>query len=286
MHCDIYKYADDNTISASHSEKAELVKVLENKSQEAIEWFHSNAMLANPEKFQAILLSPWRAESLSEELSFHGVSIRNENTVNVLGIKLDDKLSFNDHIKHLCMKAGRQLNVLRRLSPYLDQTSRLAIFKSFISAHFNDCPMVWHNCGKTNMAKLERLQERCLRFVYKDHKSDYESLVKKANLTTLTLSHIRLVAIEVYKALKGHSPSYMSQLFTVRSESAPKIRAENTLDIPIKRSVRFGKYSLSYEGAKIWNHLPNHIRKAENFNQFRNLIKTWEGCNCALCIAK
>ena len=118
------------------------------------------------------------------------------------------------------------------------------------------------------MDKLEKLQERCLRFVFKDFTSSYDNLVNRANLVTLTLTRLRVIAIEVYKALKGHSPTYLKNLFIKRSPELPSIRAENTLQLPRRRSVCYGTYSLSYEGAKVWNHLPNNIRKAENLKHF------------------
>jgi hypothetical protein len=71
----------------------------------------------------------------------------------------------------------------------------------------------------------------------------------------------------------------MSQLFTERLETAPTLRAENTLHIPNKLTVRFGKYSLSYEGAKIWNHLPNDIRKAKQSTYLRLRISSKPGKN-------
>ena len=42
----------------------------------------------------------------------------------------------------------------------------------------------------------------------------------------------------------------------------------------------FGTRSIRYDGAKIWNHLPNSLKSAETLEIFKSLIKTWEGPNC------
>ena len=59
------------------------------------------------------------------------------------------------------------------------------------------------------------------------------------------------------------------------------------LDLIVQRvnQTRYGLRSIQYEGAKIWNHLPNSIKSAENLDDFKRLIKTWEGpsCNCNFC---
>ena len=52
--CDLYNYADDNTLSYADKDPVNLKAVLESESQNLIEWFASNQMKANPEKFQAI----------------------------------------------------------------------------------------------------------------------------------------------------------------------------------------------------------------------------------------
>ena len=51
-----------------------------------------------------------------------------------------------------------QLNASARISKYLNPNSRRAIHHSFIASNFSYCPLVWHFCGKTDNAKLERIQ--------------------------------------------------------------------------------------------------------------------------------
>ena len=53
-HCDLYNYADDNTLSFHSPNFDEVVNVLQQESNILINWFHFNCMQANPEKFQAI----------------------------------------------------------------------------------------------------------------------------------------------------------------------------------------------------------------------------------------
>ena len=56
----------------------------------------------------------------------------------------------------------------------------MAIFRVFIVSNFNYCPLVWHFCGKTNTSKIEKLQERALRFVFNDFTSSYDNTVVPA----------------------------------------------------------------------------------------------------------
>ena len=50
----LFNYADDNTLSFSHSDFATLVEILVRESKVLIDWFFRNQMKANPDKFQAL----------------------------------------------------------------------------------------------------------------------------------------------------------------------------------------------------------------------------------------
>ena len=41
----------------------------------------------------------------------------NSKEVEILGMKIDRKLSFHQHIKNISKKAGQELNILLRISP-------------------------------------------------------------------------------------------------------------------------------------------------------------------------
>ena len=81
----------------------------------------------------------------------------------------------------LCRKSGAQLNALSRLQHLLDESSKMALVRSFVSSHFQYCPLIWHFCGSKDTQKLERIQLRALRLVFNDRTSGYETLLNKAN---------------------------------------------------------------------------------------------------------
>ena len=60
----LYNYADDNTLSYTHSDCTVLKSVLERDSEKLIEWFSFNNMKANPDKFQAICLGKKANDSI------------------------------------------------------------------------------------------------------------------------------------------------------------------------------------------------------------------------------
>ena len=116
---DLLNFADDNTISAAEKTIENLISVLERQSQDAIEWFKVNEMIVNPDKFQAIIVKKNSKMENSYPLNINDQTINSENSVKLLGIEIDNKLSFEQHISTLCKKASNQLNAIGRIKQYL-----------------------------------------------------------------------------------------------------------------------------------------------------------------------
>ena len=64
-------------------------------------------MLANPDKFQALLISPKQNENLYINMNFYGANVTSEKSVKVLSINFDDNLTFNTHISEIVCEAGK-----------------------------------------------------------------------------------------------------------------------------------------------------------------------------------
>ena len=47
--------------------------------------------------------------------------INNSNSVKLLGVTIDKKLDFNEHVTELCKKANQKLHALARISNYMDK---------------------------------------------------------------------------------------------------------------------------------------------------------------------
>jgi len=208
----VSNYADDNTIFASAPCTETLLDKLTRATDIALRWFKSNCMLANATKFQFIVFGN-KPEPLS--LPVQNSNLQNLPHVKLLGVTLDHKLNFNDHIRNICRKTAWQLAAFGRIAKYLDVQARLTIFRSFIESNFQYCKVVWHFCSKSDTKRLEKQLERGLRLVFQDFSSDYEFLLAKAELSSLRESRLRSLLVEVHNAVNEISPLYIQKLFQV-----------------------------------------------------------------------
>jgi hypothetical protein len=68
-------------------------------------------------------------------------------------------------------------------------------------SNFSYCPSTWHFCSEATTAKIEKLQERALRFIYSDNYSSCEKLLEKSMMPFLKIKRLRIIAIETFKIL-------------------------------------------------------------------------------------
>ena len=279
----LYNYADDNTLSFGSPDFDLLISTLESDSNHLIEWFKINKMQANPDKFQVLAVGKKTYEK-RPTINIQNFELTCEDSVKLLGIDIDYQLNFDTHISTICRKASQQLNIIKRLGPYLNRLNKLTIFHTFILSNFNFCPLAWHFCTEKNSKKIEKVQERALRFVYEDYNSSYDNLLKKAKVPSLQIRRMRTMALETFKIMNKLSPSCLHSLVHLRN-SKYYFRYNNILDIPQVRTSRYGKKTFKFAAATLWNSLPDHFRTENSFSQFKSLMQSWNGtkCCCSAC---
>ena len=202
----------------------------------------------------------------------------------LLGVHIDNKLDFGHHVSHKCQKAGKQVKVLSRLSRVLNESNKLLLYSSFISCYFNYyCCVLWHFCNNSDTLKIEKLQEKALRYYILDFKSPYQQLLLNCGKSTLFLQRLQKLMEVIYRILNGLYPSYLNDIITV--EELQHLRCRSRLFIPPFSTVRYGKKSLSYLSPVLWKSLGNDIKQCDVLTAFKKRIKLWKGptCNCGFC---
>ena len=101
----LQNFANDNTLSAFAETILEMIDVLQSGSEIIIDWFKNNKMIVNPDKFQAILLDKRKSDHKNQRIVVENQNIKVLSSVELLGIRIDDKLNFNLHISNISRSA-------------------------------------------------------------------------------------------------------------------------------------------------------------------------------------
>ena len=140
--------------------------------------------------------------------------------------------------------------------------------------HLYYCCVVWHHCGQHNLNKLEKINERNLRFVFNDNDSNYIHLLNRMGQPSLFNGRVQYILTLVYKSLNGLALEYITNMFNYKTHTI-NLRTSGThsLVIPHVNTTRYGLLSLSYYGSKLWNSLPSTTRLLPTVEAFKSSIR-------------
>ena len=237
-----------------------------------MEWFRKNSLVANQAKFQTMLVKSNNIDDIELNVTAENVSLPSSETMKVLGIDIDNRLTFDGHVSSMCIKAGKQLNVLQRLKGSLDLDSRMAIYKSFIMSNFNYCPVIWMFTSKTSLSKLENIQRRALRFVLDDYQTGYPDLLQNTNVPGIKIMVLRYLAIEVFKCVNEINPAYLNDMLT-RKQCPYALRDSSILVRPKVNLTQYGLKSFKAMARKFEIFYLDHLRPTylqTNLDQWSN----------------
>ena len=131
----ICNFTDDNTIYRCDGVLEIILEDLQHDMKILLNWFKINSMKPNPKKFQFVILG--KGSRLPVILNRDNIKIRESQKVMLLGLTLDNCLTFKDHIHTLCRNAGYKRHALRRITKYLTSDKAKVLYNAFINSQFS-----------------------------------------------------------------------------------------------------------------------------------------------------
>jgi len=276
---DIANYADDNTPYYCSDNTPSLIEMLEIAAAKLFEWFKNNNLKANADKCHLLL-----STNQSQNMHINKTIINSSKVEKLLGVLIDNKLSFDQHVSKLCSKAGQKLNALSRISSFMNFEKRRLIMKAFISSQFGYCPLVWMFHSRELNNRVNRIHERSLRVVYKDKHSTFWELLDRDKSVPVHYHNIRKLATEVFRTINNLQPKISEDIIQIIN-SPYNLRNCAVFKKRNVHTVRYGTETISFLAPKIWEIVPHECKTSSSLQEFKTKIKQWvpTACPCRLC---
>ena len=164
----IASFADDTTPYVCSPSISSVIDALQVNGSKIFYWFNINSLKANASKSH-LLLSTKEKFSLSINESI----VESSTCEKLLGVLIDNDLTFDQHVTTLCNKASQKLSALSRVANFMSIEKRRTLFKAFIMSQFEYCSLIWmfHSRGLNN--RINRIHERALKITYSDCNSSF-----------------------------------------------------------------------------------------------------------------
>jgi len=210
-------------------------------------------------------------------VSVAGTTVNTSDSIKTLGILLDNRLSFTQHIKSLTKSCNYHIRALRHIRPSLTDDMAKSIGTSLVTSRLDYCNSLLYGCSKSNIGKLQRLQNSLARVVTSSYTFNTPSSQLLHELHWLPIKH-RIdfkIALLTFKLLTRQQPSYLSNTITLYNP--PRVlRSSNQLKLDSPSvSTAFGARAFSVASPSVWNSIPLHIRLFPSQSSFKQHLKTF-----------
>ena len=259
-------FADDTIVSNTGTNIDSLTTATNVELTKLRDWTQAHKLTIHAGKTKFLLVS-------NKNLSNHNVTIRLMDSVispvnncKYLGIYLDDRLTFKDHINYINSKISRHTGILYRIRDNLPLKTRLDYYYAYIYPYLSYNAIIWGCADATHIQPLVIQQKRTVRTItnagYMDHTNP---LFKRLNLLTVKDIYNFQLGIYMYHARQRGNYATQSNIRTRTSVS--------NLALPSFHRFSHTQKAVSSAGPQFWNSLPPDLRSTNNYKRFRKALK-------------
>ena len=244
---------------------------------DVVSWMNSYFMKINPDKTELLLLYP---KSLEKQVIVKGTifeqqnrCIRFSNYVKNVGVFLDKNLTLDKHINYIVSHCYKLLKDIGRIRNILTPKHCEMLVHAVISSRLDYCNSLFVNMHKSNVTKLQKVQNAAARLVSRKRRCEsVTSTLKELHWLPVESRIVFKVVLIVHKCVwnkcsKNLQEKIRYKQFNCRTSDYLLLHAPNV-------KTKHGKRSFEFVGPRLWNALPLHIRSEEKTELFKTMVKT------------
>ena len=264
-----YLFADDTNLFYQSDNLDELQKTVNKELKNIVVWLNANRLALNVSKTNFVIFSAVNKPLKPVTILINKKAIEEKEYVKYLGVLIDCKLSFKQHITAVSKKIARTIGLMYKLRHFVTQDILIMLYYSLIYPFLIYATPIWGNTNITLINMIYVLQKKFVRIitfnrtVYTYDGPPIHSIPLFKELKILTIFDLFKVEIIkfVYDSINNNNPNQFNDYFTypINHYNTSRNRL-NKLNVPQVRTTTYGLKSIKYSGALIWNDIPLLIR--------------------------
>ena len=238
-----------------------------------INWMNLQFLKINPDKTEIILFHP---KSLQHKVIVGGTfigsdCIRFSKEVKNVGVWLDNQLNFNKHVNKVVSQCYLHVKNIGRIRSILSKDHTEMLVHAMISSTMDYCNSLLINISKSNMYKLQKVQNAAARLVVRcSRRTSMSKVLRDLHWLRVESRIIFKVLLLVYKCVNGQCSENLKIKYKTHN-----CRPEEYLMLEVKHvKTKYGRRTFDYVGPRLWNALPLDVRTEENVEEFKKKVKT------------
>ena len=282
----IQMYADDTQIYTSFTfENVCQTKIqIENYLSKINNWMCENYLKINQNKTEVIVFHPTTKVSIalvdSINIKFESEMLGECNFLKVLGVILSNNMSLVSFISKKCQIRAYHLRNIRHIKICLPYKYRIMLVCNLILSQIDYCNVLLANASNKDLKPSQKILNDAVRFIFhlkwNDHVTPYFIHLHFLPVQYRIAFKLCLIA---YKLLHGRAPTCLTDMFQSFSPiTSFNLRVgcgHDKLMLETKFFCRNQpRICILQKICTTWNKLPYKIRMEENFDTFKQQLKT------------
>ena len=268
-------FADDASCFIEGTDLADMCVQLPSEMNKLSTWFKTNRLSLNVSKTNCMIFGrPDKPEH--HRVYIDNIVIERVNCNKFLGVLIDSKLSWSDHVSYIRHKMSKNLSVMHRVKWLLNKSALYMIYCTLVLPYISYCCEIWGNTYKTRIQPLYIIQKRAIRIC---NHLEYRSHSKPAffNLKTLTIADLVQFKsmVLMYKIYNNLMPSNILSYFCMvhMSHDHDTRQAGHFKNMYCRTTLK--SMCLSVRGPVTWNKLHTDLKNSTSVNMFKKRYKTF-----------
>ena len=159
-------FADDTAVLIHANTLTELEIKINRELENVVVWTRKNNLTINPMKSQAMIVSPSLSESnFAITIKLNSSILQVSNNINYLGVIIDSKLLFKEHILKLQSKLSRAVAIMYKLKHIVPLRILIRLYHAFFHSHLLYGLLVWSATYTSYLQPINILQNKVLRII-------------------------------------------------------------------------------------------------------------------------
>ena len=173
-----------------------------------------------------------------------------------LGIIVSSNLSWSEHYDHICLKAYRVLNMIRRTIPANTPTTlKKRLYLAMVKSQLTYCSQLWRPRLIKDINRLENVQRRATKYILQDYTSDYKTRLLSLELLPLMLWFELQDVLFLVKCIK--EPMDNVNIFNYVEFVSTNTRAASSNKLKHKRCHFSSTHHFYFNRiVRVWNSFP------------------------------
>lgn len=265
-------FADDTSIFTSGKDINVLAKRINIELASLVEWLQVNKLSLNISKTNYMIFRPARKiPHLTEPIIINNVPIARVSSTRFLGVMLDEKCDWCDHVKYIKNKISKVLGIFIKARRVLNVSSLIKLYYAFVYPYLTYCIEVWGAAKASDLNSIHKIQKRVLRIItFSSYSSSTIALFKRFKILRVNEIYNYMTLIFMFKFNSYQLPSIFTNMFECNRNVYPT-RSKNKLHIPIGRTASVYKI-VRFLGVSLWNRLPQDIRFSNSLSIFKRKL--------------